>query len=228
MPAYVNVARVNCIGRLDPATIIETFERGADGVMLVGCKPPDCHYVEGNLQAERVVKMVGKLLNLAGVESERLKIFWVSPLEEKDFSRLVKNFSKEVAKFGPLPLGNRKYDAKLSTNILAAKDAVNGFRLRVLLGREKELTESVNVYGEKISDENFDALLDDVVREEYTRYKIHQLTRSGSLSVKELAKEIGITPDEVLKQIVEMRRKNMIQFDCLEGQTPLYKALKVA
>jgi coenzyme F420-reducing hydrogenase delta subunit len=53
LPNNTNVARVMCVGRMDPVIVFETFARGVDGVMMVGCKPPDCHFVEGNLQAER-------------------------------------------------------------------------------------------------------------------------------------------------------------------------------
>ena len=73
-PANVNVARVNGIGEIDPTVVLELFERGADAVMLAGCKPPDCHFAEGNLQAERAVTMLKKLLTLAGLEPERLSL----------------------------------------------------------------------------------------------------------------------------------------------------------
>lgn len=227
IPANVNVVRITCVGRLDPPMILELFEKGADAVMLVGCKPPDCHYIEGNFQAERSVKMLKKLLTLTGLESGRLKLLWVSPLEEKSFNHYVKEFSGEIEKFGPSPLKSEKSKFQLVANISAAKNAAADFRLRVLLGREKELTEEVNVYGEKVSQEEFDALLDEIVNEEFMRHKFHLLTKTKPLSVKELAEIVKMKPADVLKQIVNMSRKNMVALDHVEGTTPFYKALEI-
>jgi coenzyme F420-reducing hydrogenase delta subunit/biotin operon repressor len=223
VPYNVNIIRVMCVGRMDPALVLETFINGADGVLLVGCKPPDCHFVDGNLHAERAVKMLKKLLALAGLEPERLKLLLTSPLEDKSFSHYAKEFSEEVWKLGNSPIGKEE----LLANLTAAKEAASAFRLRVLLGREEELTEFMNAYGEKIPEEEFDALLDDVVRSEFIRYKIHYLTRVKPRSVKELAEALGIKPSAVLRYITNMRRKGMIALDHVEGYTPLYKALEV-
>jgi len=227
VPSNIKMARVNCIGEIDPIVVLEMFERGADAVMLTGCKPPDCHFVEGNLQAERAVKMLKKLLALTGLEPERLGLFWYSPLEATSFTRLANQFSEEMKKLGTSPLKNAKRESVPMVNLRAAKNAAGEFRLRVLLGREKELTEGVNVYGEKLTPEEFDTLLDDVVEDEFIRYKIHLLTRTKPLSVKALAEVTEMKPAAVLKQIVNMRRKNMIALDSIEGTTPFYKALEV-
>jgi coenzyme F420-reducing hydrogenase delta subunit len=227
IPSGVNVVRVMCLGRLDPAIIIETFENGVDGVMLVGCKPHDCHYIDGNLQAERTVKMLRKLLKLTGLETERVKILWYSPVEEKSFGYYAKKFLKEIKEIGFSPLRSGALKSTLLVNVLAAKNAASDFRLRVLLGREKELTEGVNVYGEKLSAEEFDALLDEIVAEEFVRHKIHVLTKTQPLSVKALAEALEMKTANVLRHIVNMRRKNMITIDRVEGTTPLYRALEV-
>jgi len=223
IPYNVNIIRVPCIGRLDPVLVLETFASGAEGVMLVGCKPSDCHFVDGNLHAERAVKMLKKLLALAGLEPERLKLLLVAPLEEKDFGYYAKGFSEEVWSLGNSLLSRDEVKA----NLIAAKEAASAFRLRVLLGREEELTEFMNAYGEKISREEFDALLDEIVRAEFIRYKIHYLTRIKPRSVKELAQILGLKPSIVLRHITSMRRKGMIALDRVEGYTPLYKALEV-
>jgi coenzyme F420-reducing hydrogenase delta subunit len=227
VPTNINVARVNCIGEIDPTVVLEVFEKGADAVMLAGCKPPDCHFVEGNLQAERAVKMLKKLMALTGLEPERLKLIWYSPLEETSFTRSAKEFSKEIDKLGPSPLKNAGCESMPMVNLLAAKNAAGEFRLRVLLGREKELIEGVNVYGDKLTPEEFETLMDDVIEDEFTRYKIHLLTKTKPLSVKALAEATEMKPAAVLKQIVNMRRKNMIALDSIEGTTPFYKALEI-
>jgi coenzyme F420-reducing hydrogenase delta subunit len=227
VPPNVNLARVNCVGELDPTVVLEMFERGADAVMLAGCKPPDCHFVEGNLQAERAVRMLKKLLELALVEPERLNLVWYSPFEPASFPKMVKDFSKQVEKLGASTIKNAKPESMEMLNILAAKNAANEFRLRVLLGREKELTEGVNVYGDKLTDEEFECLMTEVTEEEFVRYKIHLLAKTKPMSVKALAEIIEMKPAAVLKQVVNMRRKNMLALDSIEGVTPLYKALEV-
>lgn len=225
-PANINVARVNCIGRIDPVLILEMFEKGLNAVMLAGCKPPDCHYVEGNVQAERTVKMLKKLISMAGFEPERLKLLWYSPLEEQSLGYYMKEFSEEIRKLELSPLKYGKPESLL-VNIQAAKNAASDFRLRVLLGREKELTESVNVYGEKFSLEEFDNLLDEIVEAEFIRHKIYVLTKIKPLSVKALAEATEMKPAAVLTHVVNMRRRNMIALDHVEGTTPFYKALEV-
>ena len=227
LPSNVNVARVNCIGEIDPTIVLALFGKGVDAVMLAGCQPPDCHFVEGNVQAERAVKMLRRLLALAGLEPERLALLWYSPLEKKSFVSSAKEFSKEIEKLGVSPLKKAELESMTMVNLLAAKNAVSEFRLRVLLGREKELTEGVNVYGEKLTAEQFDALMNDVVEDEFIRHKIHVLTRTKPLSVKALAEITEMEPAAVLKQIVNLRRKNMIALDTIMGTTPLYKALGV-
>jgi coenzyme F420-reducing hydrogenase delta subunit len=227
IPPNVNVIRVMCLGRVDPVIILDAFENGFDGVMMVGCKPPDCHFVEGNFHAECAVKMLKKLVALAGLKPERIKLLWFSPMNEKTFVEYAVEFFNDIKKYGLSPLKNREFEQKIKVNVLAAKNAAADFRLRVLLGREKELTEGVNVYGEKIPREEFDALLDEIVWEEFVRHKIYALAKAKPFSVKALAETLGVKPSVVLGQIVEMRRKNMIALDRVEGTTPFYRALEV-
>ena len=226
-PENTNIARVMCIGRMDPAIVLDVLANGVDGIMLAGCKPPDCHFVDGNLQAERAVKMLKKLVALSGLESERVKLIWVSPIDPTDLGDYVKEFSEELKKLGAASLRGEKSNARILLNLLAAKSAASDFRLRVLLGREGELTELMNAYGEKIPQEDFDTLFDDIASAEFVRHKIYLLAKAKPVSVKALAEQVDMKPSDVLCHIVEMRRKNMIALDHVEGATPIYKALEV-
>jgi predicted transcriptional regulator len=109
----------------------------------------------------------------------------------------------------------------------AAKSAASDFKLRVLVGRERELTEKNNVYGEKIPQAEFDSILDETVEAEFTRHRIYQLTQTEPRSVKSLAEAVEKKPADVLKDIVAMRRRNMIGLDHVKGTTPFYRALEV-
>jgi F420-non-reducing hydrogenase iron-sulfur subunit len=225
--ANVNVVRVLCIGRIDPVTVLDTFIKGVDGVLLIGCAPPDCHFVEGNIYAELTVNVLKKLLALADLGPERLEILWVSPLEEVRFTKIIEQIAGQLEKLGPSPLAGQKCDESILENVSAAKNAVADFRLRALIGREKELTQTANVYGERVSREEFDALLDKVVKAEFIRHKVLLLTMKKPFSVKELAKALNMKPAVVLRHILNMRGNGMIALASVEGTTPLYKALEV-
>lgn len=227
LPENTNTARVMCIGRMDPTIVLDVLANGVDGVMLAGCKPPDCHFVDGNLQAERAVKMLKRLVALSGLEPERIKLLWVSPIDPGEFGSYIKEFSEELKNLGAIPLKSEKPNSKVLLNLLAAKSAAADFRLRVLLGREEELTEFVNAYGEKIPQGEFDSLLDGIAEAEFVRHKIYLLAKAKPLSVKALAEQVNMKPSDVLCHIVEMRRKNMIALDHVDGTSPIYKALEV-
>jgi F420-non-reducing hydrogenase iron-sulfur subunit len=226
-PPNIRIIRVMCSGRVDPVLVLEMFANGADGVMVMGCHPGDCHYVEGNLYEERKIKMLRKLITLTGLEPERLRLEWVSAAEGQRFADVVTEFTEQIKKLGRSPISEENPDQKILENLQAARNAASDFRLRVLVGREREVTEKGNVYEEKIPQEQFDSLLDEAVEAEFIRQKIHLLTQAEPLSVKALAETIGMKPAAVLEQIVNMRRRNMIAVDKIKGTTPLYRALEV-
>ena len=226
-PPNIRIVRVMCSGRVDPVIVLETLAKGADGVMVLGCHPGDCHYVDGNLQAERRTRMLKRLLALTGLEPERLRLEWISASEGGRFSHLVKEFTAQITKLGPSPLAGDKPNKNILTNVLAAKGAAEDFRLRLLVGREKTMTEDANVFGEKVSEEKFNKTLEDIISSEYVRNKICLLLRDGPLSVKDLSKRLDLEPPKVLRHIVIMRRKGLVAIDKIEGTTPLYTALGV-
>ena len=226
-PPNIRIIRVMCSGRVDPVIILEMFANGADGVIVTGCHPGDCHYVEGNLYEERKIKMLKRLLALTGLELGRLRLEWVSASEGQRFAQIVTEFTNQIKKLGPSPVSGKSPNLKALEDLQAAKNAASDFRLRVLVGRERELTEKNNVYEEKIPQEEFDAVLDSAVEAEFIRHKIHLLTRDRPLPVKALAEATELKPAEVLKHIVAMRRRNMITMDHVEGTTPFFKALEV-
>ena len=104
-PTNLRVIRVMCSGRVHPAHILEAFKNGADGVLVAGCHPPnDCHYISGNLKAKRRVAMLKKLMDQMGMDSERLRLEWVSAAEGEKFARVVTEFTNMLKDKGPCPL----------------------------------------------------------------------------------------------------------------------------
>lgn len=226
-PTNIRIIRLMCSGRVDPVIVLETFARGADGIFVMGCHPGDCHYVEGNLQTERKIKVLKKLIARTGLEPERLRLEWVSASEGGRFAELIEEFTNQVKALGPSPLAGEKPDPVVLENILAAKAAAADFRLRVLVGREKGMIDDGNVYGERVSQEEFDKIMDEAVAAEYLRNKMYLMVKQEPLSVKELSKRLDLEPQAVLRHIVVMRKRGMVAVDRVEGTTPLYAALEV-
>lgn len=103
-PPTIRVVRVMCSGRINPAFIFDAFKNGADGVLVAGCHPGDCHYLTGNYKALRRVLLVKKVLEGFGLKPERLRLEWVSASEGDRFASIVKDMTEEIRKLGPNPI----------------------------------------------------------------------------------------------------------------------------
>ncbi|MBE9581723.1 MAG: hydrogenase iron-sulfur subunit [Proteobacteria bacterium] len=102
-PPGLRVVRVMCSGRVDPQFILEAFKEGADGVMILGCHPGDCHYKEGNLQMLKRYVILKRVLSQFGIEEDRLKLDWISAGEGDKFVKVVCEMTERVRQLGPLP-----------------------------------------------------------------------------------------------------------------------------
>jgi len=103
-PPTLRIVRVMCSGRVDPVFILEAFRSGADGVLVAGCHPGDCHYLAGNFKSQRRIVLLRKVLEQFGLEPERLRLEWVSASEGDRFAKVVKDMTEEIEKLGPSPL----------------------------------------------------------------------------------------------------------------------------
>lgn len=103
-PANVRIIRVPCSGRVDPLLVLKALQDGADGVMVLGCHPGDCHYQQGNYFAQRRYALMHRLLEFTGLESERLHVNWVSASEGNKFAEVVTKFTEQVRALGPLAI----------------------------------------------------------------------------------------------------------------------------
>jgi F420-non-reducing hydrogenase iron-sulfur subunit len=100
-PSNIRIIRVPCSGRVDPLLIVKSFQQGADGVLIAGCHPGDCHYSEGNYYARRRLALLHTLLEYIGIEKERFQIQWVSASEGKRWANVVSSFTEDLARMGP-------------------------------------------------------------------------------------------------------------------------------
>ena len=106
-PSGVRLVRVMCSGRVDPQMILRGFRGGADGVLVLGCHPGDCHYKAGNIIAQNRAALLRPLLAQFGIEDARFRLDWVSAGEGERFCAVVTEMYDAVAALGPLALHDR-------------------------------------------------------------------------------------------------------------------------
>lgn len=100
-PPNIRIIRVMCSGRVSPLFILKAFEAGADGVLVLGCHPGDCHYIEGNYKTLRRMTLLKKMLSQMGIEDERVRLDWVSASEGTRFASIVSEMTQKVKALGP-------------------------------------------------------------------------------------------------------------------------------
>ena len=97
----VRAIRVMCSGRIEPTFVLRAFRQGADGVLICGCHPGDCHYQEGNYRCLRRYHLLQKYIQQMGIETERLKLEWISASEGKQYAELIDSFTETITELGP-------------------------------------------------------------------------------------------------------------------------------
>jgi F420-non-reducing hydrogenase iron-sulfur subunit len=100
----IRVVRLMCSGRIDPQFILKALRDGADGVLIGGCHPGDCHYEEGNYKALRRFTLLKRMLIAMGIEEERLRLEWISASEGDKVQRITNEMVEQIRKLGPLQL----------------------------------------------------------------------------------------------------------------------------
>lgn len=102
--------RVMCSGRIDPQFVLEAFARGADGVLIGGCHPGDCHYISGNYKCLRRFKLLERMVHDMGIEAGRLRLEWIAASEGEKLKNVVNEMVEQVRALGPLDLPKRFED----------------------------------------------------------------------------------------------------------------------
>jgi coenzyme F420-reducing hydrogenase delta subunit len=100
-PTNLRIVRVMCSSRINPQFVLKAFQEGADGVLVSGCHPGDCHYIEGNYYARRKLTLLSDFLDHMGVDKDRFQMSWVSAAEGPKFAEVIAKFTDRVRKLGP-------------------------------------------------------------------------------------------------------------------------------
>lgn len=101
-PTNIRIIRVMCSGRVDSGLVLRCFEKGADGVMVLGCHPGDCHYISGNTKEEKRLTDLKAIIEMLGIEKQRFLLQWVSASEGERFANTVTEFTESVRSLGPM------------------------------------------------------------------------------------------------------------------------------
>lgn len=104
-PPSINIIRVPCSGAIEPEYIVSALKKGADGVLVGGCHPGDCHYKEGNHKAVRRFNLLKRVLTGMGVEPARVRLEWISGSEGRRFAEVMTEFDQTIKEIGPNPIG---------------------------------------------------------------------------------------------------------------------------
>ena len=108
MPPNFRIIRTMCSARIDPEFVLRALSKGADGVIVLGCHPADCHYIGGNYRARRRIALLRLVLEQYGFDPKRLRLEWVSASEGEKFQTVMTSFIDEIKALGPTPVSSAK------------------------------------------------------------------------------------------------------------------------
>ncbi|MFC1712542.1 hydrogenase iron-sulfur subunit [Candidatus Poribacteria bacterium] len=221
-PPTVRIIRVMCSARVEPAFVLRALLKGVDGVLVLGCHFGDCHYISGNYRCRDRMEITKEFLNLTGVDPERLYLGWVSAAEGQQFAQIVAGFTDKLTAMGPLSKDGAENNGKMRESLTAAMNTFASERIRWLIGERESLVEGENVYGEKMSPEDYQKLLSESLADEYKCSKIALSIEDEPLSVREIADRTGLPTREVLPYINLLKENGRaVQADVM-GRSPRY------
>ena len=224
-PPNIRVIRVMCSGRVDPMFVIDALEKGVDGVIILGCHLGDCHYNNsGNYEAQIKYNMLKKILKIVDLE-ERIELNWVSAAEGTYFAEIITNFTDKIKSLGVTPISLKSPPNELKRNLGVIKQVVTDDKIRKIIGRQRTLSSSGNVYNIKIEESEFDKLIEETIYTEYTRTLIHNQIKNSPSSVKQVAHQLNLDPQATFKHFIILKQRGLIDFDTIEGHSPIYKNL---
>ena len=202
-----------CTGRVDLAFIFRAFSNGKDGVFIGGCWPGECHYItEGNYLALSTMHIGKKLLEMIGVNPERLRLEWISASEGSRYAEVMNDFSKTVKSSGPLGTGEGIDQNGLKRKLEAVQNLIPYIKL---VEREKLRVSlrSVDEYNEFFASDEFDRLFQELIVDKFHITQIMSLLREKPCSVGEISEQLGISPSEVSRHLNFAAQQGLGHFD---------------
>ncbi len=193
--------------------ILRAFSNGMDGVFIGGCLLGECHYItEGNHAALSIMNICRRLMELTGVNPERLRHEWISASEGIRFAEVMNDFSKKLRELGPLGKGKGERANGLKSKLDAIKNIipyiklVERERLRVRFETEEE-------YNEFFNSDEYNRLFQELIVDKLEMGQIMALLRESPRSSGEISEIMGIDPSEASKYLGNSARQGLVRFD---------------
>jgi F420-non-reducing hydrogenase iron-sulfur subunit len=209
---------------VDPVLIVESFMCKADGVFIGACLPGECHYADGNFNAMGKVALTQKVLANLGVNPDRLAMRMMSSAEGAKFVDHVTAFQDQIKELGGLGSSEDIDSDAMQLKLRAAKAALQGKKLRWVVGKYLEFREKGNLYGERFTEHELGRLFEEVAMDECAIQEILLRTGDEALSVKDLARQMGLPPRRVLRHLADMRRMELVVLESHDQKPPKWKA----
>jgi len=209
---------------VDPVLILEALMCGSDGVFIGACLPGECHYADGNFSAMGKVVLTQKVLANLGINPDRLAMRMMSSAQGGKFVEHATAFQDQIKELGELGSTEELDPAELGLKLKAAKVALQGKKLRWVVGKYMEFRQQGNLYGEKFTQHELGRLFDEVAMDECAIQEILLRTQNRSLSVKGLSEMMGLPPRRVLRHLVDMRKMGLVVLESDGKKTVTWRA----
>lgn len=202
-----------CTGRMDLAFILRAFENGADGVIIAGCWPGECHYVtEGNYDALATVHLFKKLMERIGMDPRRLRLEWVAASEGTRYAEVMNDFVGTLRELGPAGVGEEADRDRYSRKLEAVGRLVPYLKL-VERERLRAPTRSEAAYNAFYESEEVNRLFDALIMDKLAISQIMLLLKDGPLSTGEISDRLSLNPSDVSRHMNSSSRKGLVQYD---------------
>jgi F420-non-reducing hydrogenase iron-sulfur subunit len=202
-----------CTGRVDLAFVFRAFAKGADGVIIGGCWPGECHYVtEGNYDALGNLLVGKKLLEQIGVSPERFRLEWIAASEGSRFAEVMSNFADELRELGALGQGEGIEPDGLQLKLGAVNRLVPFMKL---VEREKLRipTKTEEAYRSFYESDEVNRLFDDLVADKLAQSQILLLLEESPLSIRKISERLDLSPSDVSRQLNDSSRLGVVRYD---------------
>jgi F420-non-reducing hydrogenase iron-sulfur subunit len=224
VPTSFRIIRIMCSGRMDPAQCTALLEEGMDGIMVLGCPPGDCHYFEGNYHAEIKMHWAKALLKDTQFGDERLLFDSVAASEGQRFVTVITDFIDRIRRLGPNTIKEPENQG-VREELEAVTRTLQDFRLRALVGKVRTIRKNGNVFGATIKQSDLNDLVTNAMESEYLRNAILVLSSERDWSVPQLAERLSKPTRQIMRHVVRLRQRNLLELTRIEGEDPFYKAI---
>jgi F420-non-reducing hydrogenase iron-sulfur subunit len=209
----IRIIRLMCTGRVDLEFVLRAFQNRADGVIIGGCWPGECHYVtEGNYDALGNMYLCKKLLELIGLDPERLRLEWIAASEGMRFAEVMSDFAAQLKELGPLGLGEGLDEPLLQLKLDAVAQLIPYLKL---VEREKLRvpTKSEEAYRALYTSEEVSRFFEDLIGDRLAITEILALLEESPLSSREISERLALSPSEVGRHMRSSSRQGLVRYD---------------